>query len=593
MTLSTQSNGRSTFGRKRWQVAPPHDAAGELARALGVSVVTSQILLNRGHAAPDAARAFLKPTLHELIDPLKLPGINPAIDRIVHAIKRKQRVVVYGDYDVDGITATAILWHSLRALGGDVHYYIPHRIEEGYGLNAEAIGQICDDGAQLILTVDCGVTALEPVAVARGRGVDLIVTDHHEWKHGAAGTRVLPEATAIVHPRLGDYANPHLCGAGVAFKLAWGVGMAMGGGTGRVPEAMRSLLVEMTALAALGTIADVVPLVGENRVLARFGLGGLKASKLNGIRALIAACGLDDQKLDSFHVGFLLGPRLNAAGRMGHARLAVEMFTDASPSRAAEIATYLESQNKLRQTTERTILASAIEQAEALGMGDAACHAVVVGDRGWHAGVIGIVASRLVERFGKPALVIALGDDGHGHGSGRSIGGFHLAHALDACREHLKTCGGHEMAAGLGIECDSLEAFRAAFLDHARQTLAPELLVPTLRIDVCCELAHVSHALVGEFDRLGPFGNGNPKPLIAIRGATLTQAKKVGKTGDHLQVFLRQHGQFMKGIAFGAGAMADQLRVNALVDLAVEPSLNEWNGTVSVELMVKDIVVAE
>ena len=591
---------------RRWQVAPPHDGAADLARALGVSVVTAQLLINRGHADADAARAFLAPTLKNLIDPAKLPGIAPAIDRLLSAIKAKEPIVIYGDYDVDGITASAILWHSIRALGGDVRCYVPHRIEEGYGLNVEAIRQLCDEGARLIVTVDCGVTAVAPVAHARERGVDLIVTDHHEWKVGESedasagfpfllspsGFPLLPAATAIVHPRLGDYANPHLCGAGVAFKLAWGVGQAMGFG-GRVPEAMKHLLVEMTALAALGTIADVVPLVGENRVLARFGLGGLKASKLNGIRALIAACGLDDQKLDSFHVGFLLGPRLNAAGRMGHARLAVEMLTDASPARAAEIATYLESQNKLRQATEREIVRTAIEQADRLGMGGDDCHAVVVGSAGWHAGVIGIVASRLVERFGKPALVIALGDDGHAHGSGRSVAGFHLARALDACKAHLKTCGGHEMAAGLSLRCECLDDFRAAFLDYARLNLAPELLVPTLRVDVVAELAHVSHALVDEFDRLGPFGNGNPKPLIAVRGATVTQAKKVGKTGDHLQVFVKQNGRLMKGIAFGLGAMAVELPIGTTIDLAIEPQLNEWNGQVNVEMMVKDIAIAE
>ena len=606
MPTSTPTKPAGGYGRKRWRIAPASGDAGELAAAVGVSVVTAQLLINRGHVEPDDARKFLAPSLHELIDPLRLPGIAPAIDRIARAVRGRERIVVYGDYDVDGITATAILWHSLRALGGDVHYYVPHRIDEGYGLNAEAIAQLCDDGARLILTVDCGITAIAPVRVARDRGVDVIVTDHHEWKVvdrgderstgevDATPSPLLPSATAIVHPRLpgvAAYANPHLCGAGVAFKVAWGVGLAMGGGTGRVPDVMKKLLVEMTALAALGTIADVVPLVGENRVLARWGLGGLKQSKLNGIRALIAACGLDDQKLDSFHVGFLLGPRLNAAGRMGHARLAVEMLTDASPARAAEIATYLESQNKLRQQTEREIVRAAIEQADALGMGDADCHAVVVGGAGWHAGVIGIVASRLVERFGKPAVVVALGDDGHAHGSGRSVGGFHLARAFDACKAHLKTCGGHEMAAGLGLDCDGFEAFRAAFLEHARATLDAALLVPRLRIDAVADLAGVTDALVTEFERLEPFGNANPKPLIALRGVTVTQTKAVGKAGDHLQLFLRQGGRFMKGIAFHAGPMAAALPAGTVVDLAVEPGLNEWNGRVSVELMVKDIVI--
>jgi single-stranded-DNA-specific exonuclease len=356
---------------------------------------------------------------------------------------------------------------------------------------------------------------------------------------------------------------------------------------------MKLLLVEMTALAALGTIADVVPLVGENRALARRGLMDLKASKLNGIRALIAACDLDGKKLDSFHVGFLLGPRLNAAGRMGHARLAVEMLTEASPARADEIATYLESQNRDRQTTERAIVLEAIRQAEELGLCDDGCHGIVVGSAGWHAGVIGIVASRLVDRFHKPAIVIALGDD-HGHGSGRSIAGFHLARALDACKPHLKTCGGHEMAAGLGIEPANLPAFRDAFLDYAKSNLTAEQLVPELRIDTIARLNEVSQGLVDEFGRLGPFGNGNPRPLIACRGVTLTAPPKpCGKKGEHVQLFIRQGETMMKAIAWNAAAMMDQLSSGKPLDLAVQPQLNEWNGRVSVELEVKDIVVAD
>ncbi len=600
---------------RRWTIAQASTDAAELARILGTSMVTAQILINRGLIDPAEARSFLAPQLRDLIEPALLPGVSTASLRIARAVREREKIVIYGDYDVDGITATAILWHSLKALEANVHYYIPHRIEEGYGLNADAVKTICDDGANLLITVDCGITAIEPVKVARERGVDVIVTDHHEWKvEDVCGSQLavrdenetancklqtadLPSATHIVHPRLPGhepvYANPSLCGAGVAFKLAWGVGQALGVG-GKVPEAMKPLLVEMTALAALGTIADVVPLVGENRILARFGLGGLKQSKLNGIRALITACDLDGQKLDSYHVGFLLAPRLNAAGRMGHARLAVEMLTDASPQRAAEIATYLESQNKLRQATEREILDQAIDQAHELKMTGEDCHAIVLASSGWHPGVIGIVASRIVDRFHKPTIMIALSPEGHGHGSGRSINGFHLSKALDACKEHLKTCGGHEMAAGLGIDACNLDAFRAAFLDYAKGALTPEQLVPELRIDTIAELEQVSHALVSEFERLGPFGQGNPKPLIACRGLTLTAApKRVGKKGEHLQLFVRQGNRFMKCIAFNAGDLFERLLPGKAIDLAVQPQLNEWNGQVNVELEVKDIVIEQ
>jgi single-stranded-DNA-specific exonuclease len=584
------------YARRRWTIATADDRAAPLAREIGTSLVTAQILINRGLDQADVARSFLRPQLKDLIDPSLLPGATDAAKRIARAVADKESIVIYGDYDVDGITATSILWHTLKALDADVRYYIPHRIEEGYGLNGDAVAQLCDEGAKLIITVDCGITAIEPVAVARRRGVDVVLTDHHEWKHtdGPGSAPALPDATHIVHPRLaGDaYSNPHLCGAGVAFKVAWAVGQVLGTG-GKVPDVVRNLLVEMTALAALGTIADVVPLVGENRVLARFGLGGLKETKLNGLRALIAGANLDGQNIDSFHVGFLLGPRLNACGRMGHARLAVEMLTDASPARAAEIATYLEQQNRQRQTTEKDILEQAIEQVKTLGMSEESCHAIVVAGEGWHPGVIGIVASRLVDRFHKPTVVIGI-NDGHGHGSGRSISGFHLANALQACTAHLKTHGGHEMAAGLGLDAASLEPFRRAFIDHANQTLCAEQMVPVLRIDTIAELDQVSHALVDEFKRLGPFGNGNPKPLIACRGLTLTAApKRVGKTGDHLQLFVRQGNRFMKAIAFNAAALIDKLQPGKAIDLAVEPQLNEWNGNVSVELEVKDISVPD
>jgi single-stranded-DNA-specific exonuclease len=600
------------YARRRWNIAQASVEAAELARSLGTSMVTAQILINRGLVDPADARSFLTPQLRDLIEPSLLPGVPAAAERIARAVREREKIVIYGDYDVDGITATAILWHSLKALEADVHYYIPHRIEEGYGLNAEAVKTICDGGANLLITVDCGITAIEPVKVARERGVDVIITDHHEWKTEEAEVRdqksevkiegavelhakaLLPDAL-LVHPRLPGhepaYANPCLCGAGVAFKLAWGVGQALGV-AGKVPDVMKPLLVEMTALAALGTIADVVPLVAENRILARYGLGGLKQSKLNGIRALITACQLDGQKLDSFHVGFLLAPRLNAAGRMGHARLAVEMLTDASPQRAVEIATYLESQNKLRQATEREILDQAIEQAHELKMTGDDCHAIVLASTGWHPGVIGIVASRIVDRFHKPTIMIALSPEGHGHGSGRSINGFHLSKALDVCKMHLKTCGGHEMAAGLAIDAANLDAFRTAFLEHAKGALTAEQMVPELRIDTVAELDQVSHALVTEFERLGPFGQGNPKPLIACRGLTLTAApKRVGKKGEHLQLFVRQGNRFMKCIAFNASDLFEQLQPGKPIDLAVQPQLNEWNGTVNVELEVKDIFI--
>ena len=586
-------NGPRTSRPKRWTVAEPHAGAAELAERLKTSTLIAQVLLNRGLNAPEECFAFLRPSLKCLHDPASLPNLTRAAERIARAIREREKIVVYGDYDVDGITACSILWHAITLLGGEVETYIPHRVDEGYGLNAEALKQLCASGARLIVSVDCGVTAVEQAAVVRDCGVELIITDHHEWHDDA-----LPDCYAIVHPRLPHdgpaYPNPHLCGAGVAFKLAWGIGQAMNGGTSaKVSDAFKTFLVEATALAALGTIADVVPLVGENRILAAFGLSGLKQSRLVGIKALIESAGLTGQKLDSYHVGFLLAPRLNACGRMGHAQLAVEMLTKADLPRAMEIATYLEQQNRERQAIERQILDEALEQVAELKMDGDDCRAIVLAKAGWHPGVIGIVASRIVDRFNRPTLIIALNDDGLGQGSGRSIIGFHLTKGLESCADLLIGYGGHEMAAGLKIDAANLDAFRQRFCAYASGVLEPEQLVPVLKLDATAELSQITTALVSELQRVGPFGMGNRKPLLVARGLELAAPpRRVGKTGDHLQLYLRQGRNSIKAIAFGFGGMIDQLRAGTVLDVAFEPTINEYNGSVSVELTVKDLQLA-
>ncbi len=621
---------------KRWIIADPHPAAADLAERLRTSPVLAQILLNRGLSDLEACRAFLNPSLRMLHEPGELAGLARAAERVAQAIRERQRIVIYGDYDVDGITATSILWHAIRLHGGQVDYYIPHRIDEGYGLNSEAVAQICEAGAQLIITVDCGITAIEQARIARERGVDLIITDHHEWREAAGSAQapseesgqvsadcpslpdeplnpdpspssnlehqalkappLLPDCYAIVHPRLpregaAPYPNPVLCGAGVAFKLAWGVGQVMAGG--RVGQEFRDYLCEATALAALGTIADVVPLVGENRILAHYGLGLLKQSKLTGIRALIASAGLTGQKIDSYHVGFLLAPRLNACGRMGHAQLAVEMLTHADAARSQEIADYLETQNRARQSLEREILDQAIAQVQQLGMDSDDCRGFVLGGEGWHPGVIGIVASRIVERFGRPTVMVAL-NNGTGQGSARSIPGFHLSRAFEQCRDHLEAYGGHEMAAGCRLASGKFEDFRAAFRAHAGEVISLEMLNPQLHIECLAELRQITAPLVADLKRLGPFGNGNRKPLLACRDLEIAAPpRRVGKSGDHLQLLVRQGNSRLKCIAFNFAPLIDRLSPGTRVDLAVEPTLNEYNGNASVELNVKDVKILE
>ena len=578
---------------RRWSIAKEHPLAGELAAKLKVSTLIAQALLNRGMSDTDTCREFLQPNLKLLHEAAGIAGIRAAANRIARAIRDYELIVIYGDYDVDGITATTILWHAIKLLGGDVGYYIPHRVEEGYGLSASAITQVIEGTAgqppaKLIVTVDCGVTAVEPAKIARERGVDLIITDHHQWHQGE-----LPDCCAIVHPRLTEdglppYPNPNLCGAGVAFKLAWQTGLEMTG-SARVSPEFRTFLIEATALAALGTIADVVPLVAENRTLAHFGLSGLRASKLNGIRALIESAALTGQALDSYHVGFCLAPRLNACGRMGHAALAVKMMTEASPDEAKEIADFLETQNRARQAMERSILEQALAQLEARGFSADRDRAVVLGSDDWHPGVIGIVAARLVDRLCRPTIMVAM-NNGCGQGSGRSVAGFHLADALSACSTHLLSHGGHEMAAGLKVQRENFEPFREAFCEYARVKVQPEMMMPELKMEAVAPLGQMTEALLADLDRLGPFGQGNRKPLFCFRDVQVAATPKVvGKNGDHLQLLIKQGNTRMKCIAFKQGALADRLKPGMEIELAAEPTLNEFNGWRSVELDVKDL----
>lgn len=577
---------------KRWRVLPRQPQAQEFARTLGIDPIIAQALLNRGITDADFARQFMHPSLLSLHDPSLLGNMARAAARVAQAVRSGEKIVIYGDYDVDGIAGTTILWHAIGMLGGNVDYYIPHRVDEGYGINCEAIDEICAGGAKLLISVDCGITAHEPAQLACDRGVDLIITDHHE-PHPDGG---LPKCFCILHPRMAaenakPYPNPNLCGAGVALKLAWACGQQFAGGNGKVKVELRQLLVNATSLAALATIADVVPLIGENRIITYFGLTAIKQCSLIGVQALLESAGLLNEKVDSYHVGFMLAPRLNACGRMGHAQEAVEMLTRATSERAREIATGLEQQNRERQATEKQILAQALAQITELKLDAEEHHAIVVGGEGWHAGVIGIVASRIVDRFHRPAIVVSL-DGGEGHGSGRSIAGFHLANALCAMGDLLDGSGGHEMAAGLRVPVGRFDEFRTRFLQYARKTIAPELLMPELRIEAEVELSQITKPLVDELHRLGPFGHGNPKPILCCSDVELVQDPTVvGKTGDHLQLRIRQGQIVMKCIAFKFGRLAGQLRRGMHLDLAVEPTINTFNGYANVELDVKDLRV--
>ncbi len=577
--------------------------------------IAHRILLARGYTnASDAAR-FIQPKLSELLDPSGIPDLDAAADRLLRAIRDREQIVIYGDYDVDGITATTILYHTLKHIDPNacVGTYVPHRLDEGYGLHVAAIEELARGGAKVIVSVDCGVTAVLPATRALELGVDLIITDHH---NPPSSLEDLPKAYGVVHPRRPDstYAFGELCGAGVAYKLAWRIATmhAPPGENGaRASPEMRTLLLELLAFAALGCIADVVPLIGENRVLTRFGLTRIRGSFNAGLRALVSAAALDNERVDAWDVGFKLAPRLNASGRMAHAAQAVELFTTASESRAAEIAEFLESQNRQRRATETAILEHAIKMAEEQGMTGTDRRAIVLAHETWHAGVVGIVCSRLVERFCRPTILMQLsaGDVGgageaSAHGSGRSIDGFNLHGAIEACSKHLTKFGGHDMAAGLTMAAANVPAFTEDFIGYANEQISPERLTRELTIDCAAGLHEMTLDQVAEIEQLAPFGRGNPAPAILLRDMVLAAPPQpLGKTGDHLALTIRARG----GGAAGVGTSGGQrlLRVVAWrwgehrgrlvnghgLDVVVRPAISTFNGGRTVEPELLDLAL--
>jgi single-stranded-DNA-specific exonuclease len=509
-----------------WLIPPPWPQRDDVARRLRISPVAAQVLHNRGLTDPDDIRRFLEPRIADLHPPETLPGATFAAERIAAAIADRRRIVLYGDYDVDGVTGVAILWHTLRLAGAEPEFYIPHRLEEGYGVNTDAVQSLADQGAQLIITVDCGVTAHQAADLARRRGVELIITDHHAPLRDEQGRPVLPDASCIVHPALNPSdsnadsppSNPDLSGAGVALKLAWAVFQRVSG-SDRVRTEFRDFLVTAIGLAALGLIADVVPLTGENRIIACHGLRGLPHAPLPGVAAMIEACGLTGARLTGYDIGFRIAPRLNAVGRMGHARLAVELFTRADDDEARRIARNLEQHNTARRSLERRIANEARQMVRDTRQDSDAARAIVLAAERWHAGVIGIVASRLVDEFRRPTVLIAL-ENGAGQGSARSIPGFHLNEALAACREHLTTFGGHAMAAGLRLDSAAAAPFAHAFQRFAAQRLTAADLRRRVRLDDEVRLADLDEQLVRDFAAMEPSAAATPPRASPPVGST-------------------------------------------------------------------------
>ncbi len=573
---------------KLWRIHP-HDASRIVAleRSAGIPAVVAQLLLCRGICEADLAREFLDPRLSSLRDPELLPGLSAAADRITASVRAGRRIVIYGDYDVDGMSGTAILFLCLKLLGAEVSYHVPNRIEEGYGLSCEALAKLAGRGAQTIITVDCGASSVREAEEARRLGLELIITDHHHFAD------TLPAADGLVHPALpgGAYPFTGLCGAGVAFKLAWAL-CQRASQSKKVSDPMREFLMQAVGLVSLGTVADVVPLVDENRVLVRHGLSSLRNRPPLGVAALMKVIGMDlVGPLSSEDISFKLAPRLNAAGRLGQATLGIELLTTESSERAAALAAYLHELNGSRESLERSIYLAANKQATEQfdPEGDAA---LVLADRGWHPGVIGIVAARLAEKFHRPVVMIAFDPLGNkpGVGSARSAGGFDLHAGFAACTEHLVSHGGHAAAAGLKIEEPRLEAFREQFCEFAASEMSDSARVAELRIDAEVTFSALTSTAVADIERLAPFGHSNPRPLLCATDVTLLEPPKlVGGGQRHLSLRLVQHGVQFKAIAFGGSDWAaDLTETSGPIAVAFRPFVNHFRGRKSVELQVCD-----
>lgn len=569
---------------REWRIrSQPLAEVEALARRLNIAPVAAQVLMNRGILDLEQARTFLHPTLGGLREPEALPDMEHAAERLYRAVRSGETIAIYGDYDVDGLAATAILMRGLRMLGGDPRYHIPHRLEEGYGLNADTVGDLKEGGAGIIVTVDCGIRAVKEVALARRLGMEVIVTDHHE-----PGEEV-PADALLVNPKLPGSSYPfrELSGAGVAFKLAWALGK-QASSQERVEPEFAEFLKNALSLAALGTVADVVPLLDENRIIARFGLDVLSASSSPGIEALCEAARINTGTLSATDIAFRIAPRLNAAGRMGCARKCVELLMTEDAGRAQRIAAELNTENGRRQRMQERILNEARELLDAAD-GETFAHALVLARENWHAGVVGIVAARLAEEHWRPALLLTIEGD-EAHGSARSIPGFNLFEALSECERHLTTFGGHAMAAGLRLPASALDAFREDFSRVAAARLSDAERTPRLDLDAQVTLTDLRRPTVDHLASLAPFGSDNPEPLLAASEVAVPgPVKRIGSTGRHLSFYVRQNGAALRAVAFGMGEQAEAIETAGVCSLAFVPKINRWRGRESVELEVRDV----
>jgi single-stranded-DNA-specific exonuclease len=563
---------------KRWSVSSPDTAkVKSLCDEFGVSELIGKLLCNRGITEIEDADRFLNPAISSLHDPFLMTDMRPAVERILRAIAQKERILIYGDYDVDGTTATVILKKALELIGANVDYYIPLRLKDGYGMHEEAIERARDNGYSLVISVDTGIRAHRVVEVATAIGVDVIITDHHLPEEG------LPKAVAILNPKRPDcgYPEKSLAGVGVAFKLVQALLQSVD-----FPNRER-VIQSFLKIVAIGTIADIVPLVGENRIIARFGLDGLLSPNNRGLGALMDVVGLKDRKkILSSDIGFRIGPRINAVGRMAGASAAVDLFSAATDMEAMQIAEQLNNQNFERQQVEASIIDQILQLLE-LEPHHAEGRVAVLAGEGWHRGVIGIAASKVVDRINRPTLIISI-ENGIGHGSGRSIKGFHLLDGLTACDELFDKYGGHSHAAGVTIKADRIDELRRRLNEYAGTMLTDEDLIPVVEIDAMLSVNAVTLELIRELERLEPFGEGNPEPVFATNKAMVAGDPRVLKE-KHLKLRLIDGGRPVDCLWWGGGLASENIFAGDEIKVAYTVSENIFNGRANPQMTVVDL----
>lgn len=562
--------------QKRWSIEPDHSQEEvQLAAELKVSPIVAKLLINRGLGDPHKARQFLAADMESLLSPWDLKGMCEAVACVTKIMEEGGSIVVYGDYDVDGITATSVVYRFLKRCGASVSYYIPERQSEGYGLNLEALEGLIAKGADLVITVDCGISSYDIVEAVRDR-LALVITDHHE------APALIPRAVAVVDHKQPNcpYPDKNLAGVGVAYKLCQAIWQER---TGEVYQADLDIV-------ALGTVADVVPLVGENRILVKAGLSKMQLQPNRGIKALIDVAGLKDRKITAGHIGYTLAPRLNAAGRVAHATRAVELLTTPSQEEAYEIAEGLQETNLERQALERDIHEMA--RQDVLKQGPDADYVVVVGGQDWHPGVIGIVASRLVEEFYKPTLVISI-KDGIGKGSCRSIDNCNIYEALQSAEDLLIQFGGHQAAAGFSIKEDKIPALRERLAQYCKEHLAETDYLPIVDIDSQVAIDDIDVPLIEEIETLEPYGMANPTPVLALEEATISDLFLMGQQKKHAKVLLEREDSTIDAIAWNRPDLHASFFPGDRVKVAFTVQKNEWNGHVSPQLMIQDMALLE